>query len=258
MSELERCIDFIRGIATRAAVDKVPSRYGVGLLHPGYPRVWSRNYLLAEENLDGVTADELADETERILGGAGLAHRKVELYDEEVGARLHQDFEQRLGWTGECDVIMVSRREPDRASDSPEVDEVAFADLAPTLADATREEPHGTDEDVVRQLVENKRAVMAAVDTRFFAASVDGRIASFCELYSDGDIGQIEAVMTLKPYRNRGLARATVLRALAESRAAGNDLTFLIADRDDWPKHLYEKLGFEQIGRIYEFVLVGT
>ena len=257
MSDLERCIDFIRGIATRAAAEKVPSRYGVGLLHSGYPRVWSRNYLLAEENLDGVTAEELAAETERILGGAGLAHRKVELYDEGVGARLHEDFEQRLGWTGECDVIMVSRREPDRVLDGLHVDEVGFDDLAPTLAEATRGEPHGTDEEVVHQLVDNKRAVMGAVDTRFFAASVDSKPASFCELYSDGKTGQIEAVMTLEPYRNRGLARATVLRALAESRAAGNDLTFLIADRDDWPKHLYAKLGFEEIGRIYEFVRAG-
>ena len=43
-------------------------------------------------------------------------------------------------------------------------------------------------------------------------------------------------------------------RALEESRAAGHDLTFLIADRDDWPKQLYAKLGFDEIGRIWEFI----
>ena len=62
-------------------------------------------------------------------------------------------------------------------------------------------------------------------------------------------------MLTLERFRNRGLARATVMRALAASRAAGHDLTFLIADRDDWPKELYAKLGFDEIGRIWEFVL---
>ena len=94
-------------------------------------------------------------------------------------------------------------------------------------------------------------------DTRFFAARVDGEIASYCDLYSDGDTGQIEAVMTLEQFRNRGLARATVMRALAASRDAGNDLTFLMALRDDWPKELYRKLGFDEIGQVYEFVRPG-
>ena len=64
-------------------------------------------------------------------------------------------------------------------------------------------------------------------------------------------------MVTSEQFRNRGLARATVSCALAASRAAGNDLTFLMALRDDWPKELYRKLGFDEIGRIYEFVRPG-
>ena len=60
--------------------------------------------------------------------------------------------------------------------------------------------------------------------------------------------------MTLEPYRGRGLARALVLRAAAESRAAGNDLTFLVADADDWPRRLYERLGLETVGRYSRFL----
>ena len=95
----------------------------------------------------------------------------------------------------------------------------------------------------------------AAVDTRFFAGRADGEIGSYCELYYEPDIGQIEDVLTLERFRNRGLARATVTRALDASREAGHDLTFLLADRDDWPKELYAKLGFDEIGRIWEFLL---
>jgi predicted acetyltransferase len=62
-------------------------------------------------------------------------------------------------------------------------------------------------------------------------------------------------VLTLERFRKRGLARALVLRALQESRTAGNDVTFLLANRDDWPKELYRKLGFDEIGFTYDFVI---
>src|SRR6187402_2994599 len=129
MTELERCIDFIVRLADRAAKTKEPSRYGVAHLNADLPRVWSRNYLFADRDLAAVTADELVTETDRILGAAGLTHRKVEFVDEE---------------------------------------------------------------DVVRQLVENRRLMADAVATRFFAGRVDGEIGSYCELYYEPGIGQIE------------------------------------------------------------------
>jgi hypothetical protein len=49
-----------------------------------------------------------------------------------------------------------------------------------------------------------------------------------------------------------------VLRGVAESEAAGNDLTFLVADANDWPQRLYEKLGFETDGRYARFLRSGA
>jgi hypothetical protein len=43
--------------------------------------------------------------------------------------------------------------------------------------------------------------------------------------------------------------------ALSASEAEGHDLTFLLADEADWPKQLYEKLGFDAAGSVYEFTL---
>jgi predicted GNAT family acetyltransferase len=93
-----------------------------------------------------------------------------------------------------------------------------------------------------------------ALPTRLFAAEVDGKLVAHAELYSHDGVGQVEDLVTLEPYRGRGLARALVLRAAAESRAAGNDLTFLVADADDWPHRLYERLGFETVGRYERFL----
>jgi ribosomal protein S18 acetylase RimI-like enzyme len=251
MSDFERCVDFVHGMTARAATNTVPSPYGVAYLALDVPNVWSRNYLLATENLADVTADELNGEAERIMGAAGLAHRKVELVDAGVGDRLSDGF-RTLGWNQECDVIMVAAREPDRDVDTSLVEEVTVDDLAPAWTGGWTIDPAVDSDAVVRQLVENKRALSKVVETRFFAARVDGEVASYCELYSDGSTAQIENVLTLERFRNKGLARATVSHARAEAR--GHDLIFLIADRDDWPKKLYAKLGFDEVGRIWEFV----
>jgi GNAT superfamily N-acetyltransferase len=254
MPDLERCTSFLRDFAFKTTGHTDESRFGPVFLHEGLPKVWSLNYLLAQHDLEGVGAAELTEEADRVLGKAGVAHRKIELWDDEQTAlRLEPDF-RRLGWTVERDLVMVHRRPADREIETAAVQEVSADELAESWAEGTRAEPWGKDEEVVRQLVEHKY-VFAAAGARFFAATTDGRIGSFCELYSDGQTSQIEAVMTLPEFRNRGLARAVVSKALAESTAAGHDLTFLLADDGDWPKHLYEKLGFDAIGAIYDFAL---
>jgi ribosomal protein S18 acetylase RimI-like enzyme len=253
MTELARCLAFLRALDHRAAKQTLPFAFGVAHLDQSLPRVWSRNYLLAEKHLGQVSAGLLAAEADRVLGGAGLRHRRIEVHEGAVGARLEAGF-RGLGWASQCDLVMVARREPDRRADTSLVGEVLFEELEPIWADGIRSEPLGQDDEVVRQLVDNKRVVMEAIETRFFAARVDGTLVSYCDLYSDGQTGQIEAVMTLEPYRNRGLARANVSRALEASREAGNELIFLLAHRDDWPQELYRKLGFDEVGFIYDFV----
>jgi GNAT superfamily N-acetyltransferase len=53
--------------------------------------------------------------------------------------------------------------------------------------------------------------------------------------------------------RGRGYARALVCRAEELARATGHDLIFIVADDRDWPKLLYRRLGFAQVGRIWQF-----
>jgi ribosomal protein S18 acetylase RimI-like enzyme len=253
MSDLDRCTSFLRHFAFRTTERTDESRFGPVFVHEQLPRVWSLNYMLAERELDEASAAELAEEADRTLDAAGVRHRKIEVWNEQAGLRLESGF-RRLGWHVERDVVMTHRRAPDRESETASVEEVSADELADVWAEGIRTEPWGKDDDVVRQLVEHKY-VFADAGARFFAARAEGGIRSYCELYSDGSTGQIEAVMTLPEFRNRGLARAVVSKALAESSAMGHELTFLLADDDDWPKHLYEKLGFDTIGAIYDFAL---
>lgn len=254
MTDLERCISFLREIDRRAAGRRVPFRFGTAYLRDELPSVWSRNYLSLEHDLDKVTAELLAAEAERVLGEAGVGHRKIEVFDAEIGERLAPEL-AKLGWQVESDVVMVAARAPHDEADLSVAEEVSHKALVPVWAEANRSDGHIDDEEVIHQLAEGKRVLASAIDVRLFGARADGEIGAYCELYSLGGTGQIENVLTLERYRNRGLARALVLRALATSRAAGNDLTFLLANRDDWPKELYRKLGFDEVGFIYDFVI---
>ena len=55
-------------------------------------------------------------------------------------------------------------------------------------------------------------------------------------LYSDGVVAQIEDVATLRDFRRRGLARATVSAAIDAALEMGHELIFIVADDDDWPQ----------------------
>jgi ribosomal protein S18 acetylase RimI-like enzyme len=82
---------------------------------------------------------------------------------------------------------------------------------------------------------------------------VDGVAASWCVLYEEDGIGQIDDVVTLGRHRRQGYGKAVVQAALGASIENGNEMTFLVADDDDWPKKMYAGLGFEPLGRRFEF-----
>lgn len=249
MTDLDRIHAFTDGIDDRAAERTAPFAWGTALVNERLWLVYDANFLRVERGSPSAT--ELAAECERIQGPAGLTHRAVSVRAADA-ERLTAEF-AALGWEADQNVVMVARRPPDRVRDLDRVAEVTHDDLRTVWADGVRAEPYRLSGEVVEQLVDHKRVVAEAVPTRYFAASVNGAIASYCELYSLGGTGQIESVLTLPAYRGQGLAAAVVLRALAESRRAGNDLTFLTADRDDWPRRLYVRLGFDGIGGYARF-----
>ena len=82
---------------------------------------------------------------------------------------------------------------------------------------------------------------------RYFLVERDGEPAASCELLGFDGIGQVESVYTAAAHRGHGLASAVVRAAIAASRERGDDLVMIMADADDWPQRLYERLGFETV-----------
>jgi ribosomal protein S18 acetylase RimI-like enzyme len=251
---LERVIRFEREIEM-AGSQTVESPFGVGVLEPSLPLRHDSNFLLVDRLPLGSGAQEIADEAERILGGAGLRHRAVYVVHDVIGTRLEPQFRD-LGWNVRRHIWMAQHREPARIAELSRVEEVGESELRAGRTAEILRYPWGTEE-VARQLLDAKLLIAKRAETRFFGVRVDGEIVSWTDLYLAQGVGQVEDVATKAEHRGKGYASAVVLRAAAEARAAGADLVFLVADEDDWPKELYRRLGFDTIGRLTKFFLTG-
>jgi RimJ/RimL family protein N-acetyltransferase/predicted GNAT family acetyltransferase len=235
---IDRIHAFRAALQDAAAEQRVLATHGVGLFAPSVREVYDMNYVRAEQP---APADELIADADRLM--EDYFHKRVILEradgDTATGFRAH-------GWTVVPHLIMALRREPDRRADTSMVREVPFADLTAARREVTAGEPWGGDE-ISSLLDDAKQLIVRAVPTRFFAALADGHIAAYCEVRSDGTVAQIEDVNTLPRFRGLGLGRAVVQHATDEARMT-NEIVYLEALADDWPRELYTKLGFDVVG----------
>jgi GNAT superfamily N-acetyltransferase len=251
-TDLERALAFDDVLRARCAERIVPFRFGRAYFNDSHPRVWYLNGLLVDGTKD-VDPGELAAEAELLHTDAGQTHRRCDVPDEAVGARLERFF-RRIGWKAEREVVMAYRGNRERSADTSAVEEVAREDLLPLRAELRRLDPGTDSEDLVAELLDADRLWQQAGNARYFTMEDNGAPVAAAELYSDGRIAQIEAVATLPSYRGHGYASAVVLRAVEEALAGGHDLVFLTALEDDWPKELYARLGFEEVGGTWSFL----
>jgi ribosomal protein S18 acetylase RimI-like enzyme len=244
-----RLLEFELALDASVCEELVEEEWGRAFLCPGLDLVYDASFLTVER--PGTTMAEVAELAEEVLGGAGLGHRTVVVLEPAEAARLAGELAAAPGWELERTDYMVWERESGRRPRLA-VAEVSLTRIAALRAELIEEnlaegsrEPART----ARQLVELGRRCGAVAGDRWFVAPAADPQAACC-LLSDGTIGQVEDVGTLARARGRGLAQAVVLAALAASRTAGHELTFLSAEADDWPRLMYAKLGFRKVGGI--------
>ena len=249
-AELDRIRAFLSDLEDRAARRIDPVLGGVALFNDQVPNVWFANQIRLDAEAD-MTAGEVTAEAERVQGAASLGHRQVIVYDGAAGTRLAPGL-RALGWDVERVMVMVQQEAPEEPLVTSSVREL--------LDGSWRRFRHHTNEDLEpetkRQMAVARERLIETVGLRMFGIDLDGVVASGCDFFSDGATAQIEAVGTLAPYRNRGLAKQVVWRCVEEARSLGHNLIFLLADADDWPRTLYRRMGFKEIGSFYEFAKV--
>ena len=251
MDELTRAFEFERRRLERLSTRLERFEFGVAYLDEEYRQRYFSNFLLADKRLNDASVEALIEAGERILGEAGYEHRLIILRDERWAERIAHAF-QAHGFSTLRELTMTHRRDPDRDADLP-VEEVPFAVVRSLIQEMYREDPD-VPEDTAVLFAEQHGKYERVAGARFFAARVDGRLAGNCELYQSGDDAQVEHVGTLKQFRGRGVARSVILRAVQAASETGARYVFIVTDENDWPRHLYARLGFDQIGRTWEFL----
>jgi ribosomal protein S18 acetylase RimI-like enzyme len=247
-----RAVAFEHETMRRTSTHVEPFAWGTVYLNADLPHRYSSNLLWVDLGVVPPGAGDLAAEADRVLGGRGMAHRKVNV-DGEAGRRLAPGFLE-LGWEVHRLLVMAQARRPDRAP-IVAVERVSYAVAHPIAMRVARRAEVSTDEAVLDELVGFKALAERALGATFFVARVDGEVAGVCELYVGDGVAQIEDVNTVEEHRGRGIARALVLAAAEAARAEGAEAVFLVADDEDWPKHLYARLGFDAAGAAWEFVI---
>ena len=247
MSDLERAAAFEELIRDRCAERVVETRFGPALFNDTHSTIWNLNVVRAERPGEA-PAEDIAEEVERVQ--AGLGHRRVIL---PPGATVLESGFRELRWQPDHFLFMVYRGDGEPA-DTAGVQEVDPERLRPLRAEIIREWQRDADEKTVSELIAADMLMWKAANSRIFGIVEDGEVVSSAQLYSDGSTAQVEEVATMPAYRGRGHAKALVTRAVEEAIADNHEFIFLVADGDDWPKKLYTRLGFEEVGSRFAFL----
>ena len=181
----------------------------------------------------------------------GLEHRRIDFELIEPARARRSDLE-RLGWKA-TSLLWMHHRDPSAvaAGEEIEVEEAPYE-----AADALRLAWHLEDSDGVRvrrvlprgrprDRDEQGRAASSS------SASVASR-SSFAQLERFGDGAEISQVYVHPDHRGQGRGTAMTRAAIAASADARD--VWIVADDEDRPKRLYERLGFRPVHRSMELL----
>jgi ribosomal protein S18 acetylase RimI-like enzyme len=223
------------------------SPFGTAVFTDELPHRLDGNYLRVERK---AAPEELVAEAKR------LERRVIFVPDPKVGRRLAPWFAEQ-SWRIDRHLVMAQLRESERTADVSVVRELEEEALRPPRRRLMESYPWGKP-DVIDEILRGKALIGERVTARFFGVPVDGQVVSYTDLYVDGADAQIEDVGTLPEHRGNGYATAVILGAIEQARASGADFVFLVADAEDWPKELYRKLGFDEVGHYTKFFVPPT
>lgn len=244
-TDIDRAFGLQRWILETTSTRTSELPWGTAFFQDDFPLKYDANLALFDRPLGGATAATVAEAMDELYGD--FRHREIEVSSATDGDRLAMGLAER-DYGLESLLVMAHRRTPDREPDGEEAEEVDAAASRELHLEISRRESWGKEPGLPEVMADHRELVVEAIGARIFAQRIDGRLAGSCELYVLGDVAQIEDVGTLEEFRGRGVARSVVLRAIAEAQAAGATLIFLFADANDWPKHLYTRLGFDDLG----------
>lgn len=249
MAGLESLLRFWRAID--GTFERVmPAWWGAVVTDSRFPDVWDLNYARVETARSDLTVAEIEAELLPALDSSGARHVHVVVFHPEELTGLVTELStrgDRMTW----DTAMECVGRPEPAPDDAPVEEVVDFDEAYwTRHRESLREFDVTDPGVADQLVRLERDHLLGTGKRWFTLREGGEMVAFASLQVLDGVGYLDHVVTFPQARRRGYAGSLVRRLAAESRAAGAEHLFLLAEPDGKALTLYERLGFVTIGHL--------
>ncbi len=254
MDDLAAALAFDRGLRARAAQQTIELPEGLVVLHEPLRSMRYLNALILDAPLpESFGPDEVAGLADVRLGH--LTYRSVVLDDAPAAERLVPEL-QRRGWTVERTLFMRWRSAAETGIPVHLAREISEHELRTLQREIHREDQGGASavaEALSATLIAGQDAIRATTRARCFGAGAAGAVSASCTLFFDrpageGGLALIDEVGTLRAQRRRGFGRAVVAAALEAARREGCDPIFIPADAEDWPRGMYERMGFEPLG----------
>ncbi|GAC1340707.1 MAG: hypothetical protein NVSMB29_09980 [Candidatus Dormibacteria bacterium] len=248
---VRRCLSVIADVQREAAELVLPVDGGTALLTPSLPLVWDANLVRLLPRAP-VGAGDLVRAAAQLAAEHGLAVVTMTTDDPTQARALAPAF-ATLGWAQERHLVMLATGPADRAPHRwAPVAEVAAGAISGARRTWLESEPWGTPA-LVEQFLRHDQRVGSLTGERCFAVHLERSVVSHCRLFQRADVAQIEDVATAPLHRNKGYARAVVAAARAAAEAADARDVFLVTDAQDWPRSLYQRLGFSPARVIHRF-----
>jgi len=227
-----------------------PLPYGFASFDETLPLVYFANLLWVTAEPGEVCAAAIMADADRLL--ASFEHRWVVVDREPLWRTLGEEF-AAAGWGVQTHLFMTHRRAPDRTAPLGRVREVSHEDLLAAEMRYMESQPWCTSAEPARQVVEHHLRIGSVLGERCFAIHDGGDVCAYAKLRARDGVVQVEDVVVMEEHRGAGLGRLITSAALSAGLELEPELTFIVADDEDWPKDLYAKLGFEPAGRMRIF-----
>jgi GNAT superfamily N-acetyltransferase len=241
-----RALEFERELLFGSASQVIDLPFGAVVLNGDFPIAHSHNLVVIDRDVD---ARAVLERVEAILETAGVRFRVLSVRDEACADSLQHDL-ATAGYERSTDLLMALVASPEKSS-THAGDHVPFEEARPWIEAAWRR--YGMSVADAQQLTARVRTYDGVCEVRHFGVRVEGELVSRCDLLVLGATAEIDGVLTDPPWEGRGYATAAISAAVADARRSGCDLIFLQTDADDWPQHLFRRLGFREVGRTYSF-----
>lgn len=228
--------------------------WGMVFADPRYPLLYDANHAAILEEVPDLQLEEIRGDLLPALEEVGAPNEQIEFWASQSSPAVAQ-MQRVIRETR--DVVMVFVGPPPEVTSGVRVVEVTEpnAQFLSWYRESRSDfgERRELGPDVVEQLYRRDIDVFLPRGLRFFVGFIEGEMAGQTTLLGIDGAGYLDSVVTRPEFRRRGVATATVLRAVEAAIDRGDHLVHLLAVKDGAPQRLYERLGFRVEAEVVSF-----